>query len=53
MEVRFFPVAGGTRLELTHAGWEAIDAQATDYRSNYEGGWEGVLDRFVAGAGKA
>jgi uncharacterized protein YndB with AHSA1/START domain len=53
VEVRFFPVAGGTRLELTHAGWEALGDRATDYRSNYEGGWEGVLELFVAGAGAA
>jgi len=51
VEVRFFPEVGGTRLELSHAGWEALGDRAADYRTNYEGGWQGVLELFVAAAG--
>jgi uncharacterized protein YndB with AHSA1/START domain len=43
VEVRFAPENGGTRVELEHRGWD--DAEG---RSNYDTGWDPVLDRFVA-----
>ena len=41
---------GGTDVHLVHDGWETRDAQARD---NYDGGWQGVLARFVACAEEA
>ena len=44
VEVRFAPdEAGGTRVELEHSGWN----RRPDERSNYDGGWEFVLGKFV------
>jgi uncharacterized protein YndB with AHSA1/START domain len=38
---------GGTEVNLVHDRWEARDESA---RRSYDGGWEGVLARFVAAA---
>jgi hypothetical protein len=48
--VRFLPEAGGTRVELTHTGWEALGDLAADYRTGYESGWVGVLELFAGAA---
>jgi hypothetical protein len=50
VEVRFLPEAGGTRVELTHTGWEALGDLAADYRTGYESGWVGVLELFAGAA---
>ena len=50
VEVRFVTEGQGTRVDLTHDGWEAQGGQGADYRSAYEGGWIGVLERLVAHA---
>lgn len=47
VELRFTPVAGGTRLELEHRGWEKLGEDAASVRADYERGWEPVLARFV------
>jgi uncharacterized protein YndB with AHSA1/START domain len=48
LTVEFAPAqGGGTEVRLLHAGWEVRDSQARD---NYDGGWQGVLARFVASA---
>ncbi len=48
VEVTFKPEEGGTRVLLTHTGWEALGDAAADTRSRYESGWELVLvERFV------
>lgn len=48
VEVRFLPEGTGTRVELTHTGWEALGERAADYRNGYDGGWVGVLDLYAA-----
>jgi hypothetical protein len=48
LTVEFIPArGGGTEVRLQHDGWEARDQHARD---NYDGGWQGVLARFVASA---
>ena len=48
LEVTFAPTeTGGTQVELTHTGFEVYDDGA-DMRSSYNGGWDGVLARYVA-----
>ena len=44
--VRFDAEKDGTRLHLTHDGWEALGADGQGTRDGYNGGWVGVLARF-------
>jgi uncharacterized protein YndB with AHSA1/START domain len=46
VEVAFFGVEGGTRVVLTHAGFEKLGETAEAERNGYNEGWEGV---FVTG----
>jgi uncharacterized protein YndB with AHSA1/START domain len=48
VELRFVPDGAGTRLELTHAGWERLGALAAKARRGYPIGWAYVL-RLWAG----
>jgi uncharacterized protein YndB with AHSA1/START domain len=43
VEIRFLPEGSGTRVELEHRGWEAVELEAPAKRSNYDTGWENVL----------
>lgn len=52
VEVRFVPVSGGTRLELTHTGWERLGNQARQARRSYPLGWTYVLNVW-AGRGRS
>lgn len=45
VEVRFTPVAGGTRVDLEHRDWAKLGNRARDAMQSYEGGWAIVLDR--------
>ena len=48
VEVRFTPVAGGTRVDLEHSGWERLGAKGAAARNNYDGGWVVVFEqRFL------
>jgi len=47
LEVRFVAVAGGTRVELEHRGWEKLLDQGPASRADYDGGWIAVLDALV------
>lgn len=46
--VRFTGTATGTRVELTHAGWEALGRDAAARREGYASGWRTVLARYAA-----
>jgi uncharacterized protein YndB with AHSA1/START domain len=48
--VEFHPDEDGTRVELTHSGWEAYGPDADQVRASYDrpDGWTGVLARFAA-----
>jgi uncharacterized protein YndB with AHSA1/START domain len=48
VELRFKPDQGGTRVELTHSGWEKLGDAAGRYRDMYENGWITVLERCFA-----
>ena len=51
LEVRFSAEpGGGTRLDLTHRGWERLGEEAAEGRRPYGPGWDAVLARFEAGA---
>jgi uncharacterized protein YndB with AHSA1/START domain len=47
VEVTFTLAGAGTAVVLTHTGWEALGADASESRSGYASGWPPVLDRFV------
>jgi uncharacterized protein YndB with AHSA1/START domain len=41
----FTPAAGGTRVQLVHAGWESRGAAADADRHDYDEGWDDVFVR--------
>lgn len=43
VELAFVPEGGGTRVALTHSGWEALGTQARTARRGYPIGWAYVL----------
>lgn len=50
LEVRFEGSGDGTRVVLTHTGWERFGSDGPSLRSNYDTGWEDVLAPFIARA---
>jgi uncharacterized protein YndB with AHSA1/START domain len=46
VEVRFHPMASGTRVELEHRGWERLGEGAAELRGGYQTGWDPTLARF-------
>ena len=38
--------AGSTRIEIIHAGWERLGADAETWRDANRGGWNGLLPHF-------
>ena len=49
VDVRFEPEANGTRLLLTHSGFEILGDKAEQNRNGYDGGWNGVLETAFLG----
>jgi uncharacterized protein YndB with AHSA1/START domain len=49
VSVAFAVEGAGTRVTLTHSGWEARE-DGPAARKSYDGGWEGVLGRDFAQA---
>jgi uncharacterized protein YndB with AHSA1/START domain len=47
VRVTFTREGEGTRVELTHSGWEAFGAKAEESYSGYDGGWDNVLGHYV------
>lgn len=47
VEVRFSPEGTGTRVELTHTGWERLGEDASRSREIYDSGWDTVLARYA------
>lgn len=43
VEVEFRPAAGGSRVTLTHGGWEALGEIGPLLRREYVSGWQNVL----------
>jgi uncharacterized protein YndB with AHSA1/START domain len=52
VEVEFRPDRDGTRVELTHSGWEAYGERAAELRAAYEGpdAWTKVLGLYRTAA---
>jgi uncharacterized protein YndB with AHSA1/START domain len=53
VEVTFVATDAGTRVEVEHRDWERLGARASFVRGLMDGGWPGVLARFVARANGA
>jgi uncharacterized protein YndB with AHSA1/START domain len=47
VEVTFTPEGDGTRIDLEHRGWERLGDRAELARTEYEVGWDGVLDLYA------
>ncbi|MEM7752995.1 MAG: SRPBCC family protein [Pseudomonadota bacterium] len=47
VRVTFEADGDGTLVTLTHWGWDALGNDAAAMRTGYDGGWNGVLERFV------
>jgi uncharacterized protein YndB with AHSA1/START domain len=48
VELRFTAVAGGTRVDLEHRGWQSLGEQAAESREGYDHGWPAVLSEYAA-----
>ena len=48
VEIRFMPDEHGTRVELTHSGWEKLGDAAPGLRQRYDRGWATVFERHFA-----
>jgi uncharacterized protein YndB with AHSA1/START domain len=44
VEIRFTAEERGTRVELTHSGWETLGDAATSLRERYERGWGTIFE---------
>ena len=44
VDVTFEPVPDGTKVTLTHTGWEVFGENAGSMRENYNGGWVHVFE---------
>lgn len=51
IEVRFEPEGAGTRLTLTHTGWERLGKDARKARRGYPIGWSYVLSLYAGKKG--
>lgn len=47
VEVTFHPAGSGTRVELTHRGWEVLGERGERVRRNYVTGWDLVLGNYI------
>ena len=50
VEVTFARNPPGTRVTLTHGGWERLGERAAEARSNYTGGWQFVFWGLLHGS---
>jgi uncharacterized protein YndB with AHSA1/START domain len=50
IDIRFTPQEHGTRVEVTHSGWEKLGdaAKAAALRERYDGGWATLIERCYA-----
>jgi hypothetical protein len=48
IEVTFMAHGSETRVEIEHRDWERLGARASFVRGIVEGGWDPILERFVA-----
>jgi uncharacterized protein YndB with AHSA1/START domain len=48
IDIRFTAERGGTRIELTHSGWEKLGDAAAALRERYDSGWGTLVERCFA-----
>jgi uncharacterized protein YndB with AHSA1/START domain len=48
IEIRFAPEGSGTRVELTHTGWEKLGEAGAALRERYDRGWATIIERCYA-----
>ena len=48
LKVAFIADGDGTRVELTHAGWESFAEVADEELQGYTSGWDAVLGHYVS-----
>ena len=48
IELRFSAEGSGTRVELTHSGWEKLGDAAAALRERYDRGWATLIERCYA-----
>ncbi|MEO0653301.1 MAG: ATPase, partial [Pseudomonadota bacterium] len=53
VDVRFTQTEAGTRVELTHSGFEALGDAAVAQHTGYTSGWDPVLYECFAGCCEA
>jgi uncharacterized protein YndB with AHSA1/START domain len=53
VEVEFLADDDGTRVVLTHHGWERLGDLAAEARGTYAQGWQSVLEGYVAHTAQA
>lgn len=44
--ITFVPEEAGTKVTVTHRGWQRVGSRAAAYRDAYALGWPRVLERF-------
>ncbi len=52
VEVRFTDLGDATRVDLEHRDWAKLGDDAQASRTNYEGGWDFVLEQYREAATK-
>ena len=52
LAVAFSADGDGTRVVLTHAGWESFADRADEEFRGYTSGWDTVLGHYVSSAGR-
>jgi len=48
VNISFTPEGSGTRVELTHSGWEKLGDAAASLRERYDRGWATLIERCYA-----
>ena len=48
VDIEFTPLDAGTRVTLTHGGWDALGEIAPILRREYVSGWENILGKIYA-----
>lgn len=48
VDIEFTPLDTGTRVTLTHGGWDALGEIAPILRREYVSGWENILGKIYA-----
>ena len=48
VEISFTPEGDGTRVELSHSGWEKLGERGKSLREGYDRGWAELIERCFA-----